>query len=127
MGDAQMSSGDSPVQKNHVPDRKGCRKAGSNSSRITSSLSCSTSSGTKGIIGVKDDVFVLSLDVGTTTIRAHVYDQTAARRGTASRNVSSRLKVDYLLYLFIGCDIYRHLSFLCILFSLPLNQIDNFN
>jgi len=38
----------------------------------------------------KDLKYVLALDVGTTTIRAHVYDQTTTIRGSGNRKVGCR-------------------------------------
>jgi len=41
--------------------------------------------------------YVLALDVGTTTIRAHVYDSKTVIQGTASRKV--------MLYLLVVCRV----------------------
>ena len=38
----------------------------------------------------QQEEFVLSLDIGTTTIRAFVYDQTGAVRGHGNDKVSSK-------------------------------------
>ena len=92
MGDAHMSSSDNVGQQNHVTHKKNRKKASSSGLHIATSESCSPSVSVQAS-NVKEDSFVLSLDVGTTTIRAHVYDQTATRRGTGSRNVSSILRV----------------------------------
>ena len=101
MGDAHMSSGDNVVQQNHVTHKKSRKKAGSSISLIASDESCSPSVSVQAG-SVKNDSFVLSLDVGTTTIRAHIYDQTATRRGTGSRNVSSSLEVYFWLCCFVN-------------------------
>ena len=47
------------------------------------------------------DSFVLSLDVGTTTIRAHVYNQKVEIRGTGSRKVCCFLDFlqDFIVFL----------------------------
>ena len=48
----------------------------------------------------KQEEFVLSLDVGTTNIRAFIYDQTGAIRGHDNDKVSAKLhffKVRYVL------------------------------
>ena len=49
----------------------------------------------------KKNKFVLSLDIGTTTIRAFIYDQTGAIRGTYNDKVSVMLH----FYFFVCFDL----------------------
>ena len=44
----------------------------------------------------KKNKFVLSLDIGTTTIRAFIYDQTGAIRGTDNDKVSVILHFSFI-------------------------------
>ena len=44
----------------------------------------------------KENKFVLSLDIGTTTIRAFIYDQTGAIRGTDNDKVSVILHFSFI-------------------------------
>jgi len=45
--------------------------------------------------------YVLSLDVGTSTIRAHIYDNKAVIRGTGSRKV--------MLFALVACNKYSYI------------------
>ena len=48
--------------------------------------------------------YVLSLDIGTTTIKSFVYDQLGQIQGHSSQKVRLHLK---LIFIFIGDDVFR--------------------
>lgn len=90
MGDAHMSS-DTVCEESHVSNKQ-CLPTSANGFCVANNVSSSISAvGNKNSV---EDSYVLSLDIGTTTIRAHVYDQTATKRGSGSRKVNFYSAVD---------------------------------
>jgi hypothetical protein len=91
MGDAQLSTV-IDCEESHMSGRQHSSNAATDSC-LVNEISSRISDGNKKSV---EDSYVLSLDVGTTTIRAHVYDQNTSKRGSGSRKVTLHITINSL-------------------------------
>lgn len=96
MGDAEFASGESVHESKPACQ---CGTSAGGSDHLNFEANAGAAGGDKTCD--RSNTYIVSLDVGTTTIRAHVYDQTTTIRGTGSCKVRTFLAVELVDLCFV--------------------------